>query len=248
MRYRWLVLVVSALVIASNVWLYDLVQRDYIPTNVDESEFEIRVETEEGASMVSTDEAMRVAEKFLLEEPGVETVLTTVGGRGTVNRGEMFVRLADIETRTFSLGRLFRGLLDGDPGEAFRGNFSQQEKMVAVRKRLGSLPGMRLSVRNLTSLRQGAPVDIDFAITGPDLLRLAQFADALKERAEEIPGIVDLTTTLQPRQAGAARGHQPRAGGHPRGRCPRDRRHAPRGRRRRRPGLALPGRDGRRCL
>jgi HAE1 family hydrophobic/amphiphilic exporter-1 len=196
MRYRWLVLVVSVLVIASNVWLYDLVQRDYIPTNVDESEFEIRVETDEGASMASTDEAMRVAEKFLLDEPGVETVLATVGGRGTVNHGEMFVRLADIETRTFSLGRLFRGVLNGDPGEAFRGNFSQQEKMVAVRERLKSLPGVRPSVRNLTSLRQGAPVDIDLAITGPDLLRLASFADALKKRAGEIPGIVDLTTTL----------------------------------------------------
>src|SRR5690606_37138889 len=85
----------------------------------------------------------------------------------------------------------------GDPGEAFRGNFSQQEKMVAIRQRLKSLSGVRLSVRNLTSLRQGAPVDIDFSITGPDLLRLAEFADALKTKAEEIPGIVDLTTTLQ---------------------------------------------------
>lgn len=197
MRFRWMVLLVSVLVIASNVWLYSYVKRDYIPTNVDESEFEIRVETQEGASLASTDEAMRVAEDFLLDEPGVTAVLTTVGGRGTVNRGEMFVRLADIETRTFSLGRLFRGLLEGDPGEAFRGNFSQQEKMVALRERLKTLPGARLSVRNLTSLRQGAPVDIDFSITGPGLLELAEFADALKERAEEIPGIVDLTTTLQ---------------------------------------------------
>ncbi len=197
MRHRWLVLAVSLLVIASNIPLYNLVQKDYIPTNVDESEFEIRVETEEGASLISTDEAMRVAEDYLLDESGVESVLTTVGSRGTVNRGEMFVRLADIETRTFSIGRLFRGLLKGDPGEAFRGNFSQQDKMVAIRNRLKSLSGVRLSVRNLTSLRQGAPVDIDFSITGPDLLRLAEFADALKERAESIPGIVDLTTTLQ---------------------------------------------------
>jgi len=197
MRHRWLVLVLSVLVIAANVPLYKLVQKDYIPTNVDESEFEIRVETEEGASLISTDEAMRVAEDFLLKELGVETVLTTVGGRGAVNRGEMFVRLADIETRTFSIGRFFRGLLHGDPGEAFRGNFSQQDKMVAIRKRLKSLSGVRLSVRNLTSLRQGAPVDIDFSITGPDLYRLAEFADTLKQKAESIPGIVDLTTTLQ---------------------------------------------------
>lgn len=197
MRYRWLVLIISVLVIASNVPLYQLVQRDYIPTNVDEAEFEIRVETEEGASLSSTDEALRVAEDFLLKEPGVETVLTTVGGRGAVNRGEMLVRLADIKTRTFSIGRLFRGLLAGDPGEAFRDNFSQQEKMAELRQRLKSLSGVRLSVRNLTSLRQGAPVDIDFSITGPDLLELAEFADQLRERAEDIPGIVDLTTTLQ---------------------------------------------------
>ncbi len=157
MRYRWLVLVVSVLVIASNVSLYRAVQRDYIPTNVDESEFEIRVETDEGASMGSTDEALRVAERFLLDEPGVETVLTTIGGRGAVNQGEMFVRLTDIQRRTFSFGRLGRGILHGDPAEVFRGNFSQQEKMVAVRKRLGALSGVRVSVRNLTSLRQGAP-------------------------------------------------------------------------------------------
>jgi HAE1 family hydrophobic/amphiphilic exporter-1 len=69
--------------------------------------------------------------------------------------------------------------------------------MVGIRNRLKSLSGVRLSVRNLTSLRQGAPVDIDFSITGPDLLRLAEFADTLKARAESIPGIVDLTTTLQ---------------------------------------------------
>src|SRR4029079_11019988 len=58
MRHRWAVLALSLLVIAANIPLYKLVQQDYIPTNVDESEFEVRVETEEGASLVSTDEAM----------------------------------------------------------------------------------------------------------------------------------------------------------------------------------------------
>lgn len=197
MRHRWLVLIVSVLVMASNVPLYHLVKQDYIPTNVDESEFEIRVETQEGSSLSSTDEALRVAEEFLLKEPGVKTVLTTLGGRGAVNRGEMVVRLADIETRSFSFGRLLRGLLHADPGEAFRGNFTQREKMVAIRKRLSSVSGVRVSVRNLTSLRQGAPVDIDYSITGPDLLKLSAFANAVRAKAERVPGIVDVQTTLQ---------------------------------------------------
>src|SRR5690606_22086271 len=49
MRHRWIVLAVSLVVIAANIPLYDLVQQDYIPTNVDESEFEVRVSAPEGA-------------------------------------------------------------------------------------------------------------------------------------------------------------------------------------------------------
>ena len=36
-------------------WLYDLVKQDYIPTNVDESEFEVSVNAREGASLTSMD-------------------------------------------------------------------------------------------------------------------------------------------------------------------------------------------------
>lgn len=53
MRWRWLVLVVSICVMASNVPLYRLVKQDYIPLNVDESEFEVRVEARQGASLAA---------------------------------------------------------------------------------------------------------------------------------------------------------------------------------------------------
>ncbi len=56
MRFRWLVLAVVVLVIASNYPLYKMVHQDYLPTNVDESEFEIRVTAQEGASLVAMDE------------------------------------------------------------------------------------------------------------------------------------------------------------------------------------------------
>jgi HAE1 family hydrophobic/amphiphilic exporter-1 len=199
MRHRWLVLLISLAVVAANVPLYGLVKQDYIPTNVDESEFEVRLTALEGASLGAMDEAMGIAEREVREVPGVELLLATVGSRGlaSVNRGEIYVRLADITTRSFSLARLWRGLLKGDPGEAFRGNFSQRDKMTEIRKRLNRLPDMIVSVRNLTSLRQGAPVDIDFSITGPDIETLVEFSDKLKTKAAEIPGIVDVDTTLK---------------------------------------------------
>ena len=69
--------------------------------------------------------------------------------------------------------------------------------MVAIRKMLSGLPDVRISVRNLTSLRQGPPVDIDFSVTGPDIDRLAKYSAALRDKAAEIPGIVDVDVTLR---------------------------------------------------
>ncbi len=199
LRYRWCVLVLVLMVIAANIPLSQLVPRDYVPLNVDESEFEIRAEARQGASMQAMRETADRVEGELASVEGIELVLTTVGtrGGGDINRAGLFVRLQDSRQRTFSLARLWDGLLKGDPGAAFRGNFTQREKMTEIRQRLKGIPDLRLSVRNLTSLRQGAPVDIDFAITGPDADRLLVFSDQLREKAETIPGLVDVYSTLQ---------------------------------------------------
>lgn len=199
MRWRWLVLVVSICVMASNVPLYRLVKQDYIPLNVDESEFEVRVEARQGASLTAMRETLDLIEEKIRAIDGIETVLTSLGTQsfGNVNRADFFIRLTDSKLRTFSFTRLLNGLLRGRPRDAFNGNFSQRDKMAEVREVLKSVSGLKASVRNLTSLRQGAPVDIDFSITGPDIERLLQFSNALWEKAKDIPGIVDVTTTLQ---------------------------------------------------
>ncbi len=138
-------------------------------------------------------------EAMLRAVPGVQTVLTSVGTRsfGDVNRAELYVRLQDSEERTFSMSRFFGGLFAGDPGAAFRGNFTQREKMAQIRRKLNTIPDLQVSVRNLTSLRQGAPVDIDLSITGPEIDRLLAFSDKLREKAKTIPGVVDVYSTLR---------------------------------------------------
>ena len=199
LRFRWLVLLMVIVTIASNYELQSWVQRDYVPINVDESEFEVRAEAARGASIEAMEETIDVVESELIGIEGINTVLTTVGSRGMgdVNRAEIYVRLDDSQTRTFSFGRLFKGLLVGDPGEAFRGNYTQRDKMREVRSRLMSRPGLTASVRNLTSLRQGAPVDIDYAITGSSFELLQEFSDQLLVKAKTIPGFNDATSTLQ---------------------------------------------------
>jgi HAE1 family hydrophobic/amphiphilic exporter-1 len=157
------------------------------------------VSAPEGANLVSMDQALIRVEKQLQEIEGIEFLLTTVGtsGFGGVNRGDVYVRLIDAKQRSFSFSRLFQGLLVGRPQLAWQGNFTQQEKMSEIRRSLASLPEIRASVRNLTSFRQGAPVDLDFTITGPDIEQLARLSELLRVKAEQIPGIVDVDTTIR---------------------------------------------------
>ena len=199
LRFRWLTLMAVILAIACNIPLLQVVKRDYVPLNVDESEFEVRIEARQGANMTAMRETVDRVEERLERIEGIQTALTTLGTRsgGDINRAGIYVKLVDAKERTFSISRFGKNLLAGTPGQTWEGNYTQREKMSEVREALNQIPDVKVSVRNLTSLRQGAPVDIDMAITGPDPEKLLEFSGKLKKRAEEIPGIVDVYSTLQ---------------------------------------------------
>ncbi|HEV2846349.1 MAG TPA: efflux RND transporter permease subunit, partial [Thermoanaerobaculia bacterium] len=127
-------------------------------------------------------------------------MLATAGGGflGGVNKGRVFVRIAPHEERKLSVSRFFKSLVRLDPGAAFRGNYSQQDVMLEVRGRLRKFRDIRASVRNIQSFNiGGGNADIDFALRGPDLNALAQYADQLREKSETIGGIEDADTTLK---------------------------------------------------
>lgn len=199
MRHRWVVCLLAIAVIASNVPLYRMVQQDYVPTNVDESEFEVGVTAKEGATLSVMNETMKAVEDEVRKVPGVNSLVTTVGGfnSSALNTGQVFVKLEDISTRAFSLGRLWRETLAGQPAASWTDNYSQRDVMQQVRKRLSRFKDLIVAVRNLTSLRQGAPVDIDFVIEGPDIKTLAEVSEQLRQRVAKLPGIVDTYTTLR---------------------------------------------------
>lgn len=200
MRYRFATLVLCILTILANIPLYGWVRQDYIPTNVDESEFEVSINAKEGTTILAMNSAVEQIEKKLQSIPGVELTLTSVGSRGFggVNSANIYVRLVDAEKRSFSLHRLWKELLKGQPASAFEGNYTQQEKMAEIRGLLKTFPDVRLSLRNLTSLRQGPNVDIDFTITGPDPKALATFSEKVRTAVmKNVDGVVDIDTTLR---------------------------------------------------
>lgn len=201
MRHRLAVSLLALVVVLSSIPLYRAVKQEFIPTNVDEAEFEVNVNGPEGTNLAIMNEAMEAIEKDILSTPGVRLVLSNAGGGflGGVNQASAYVRIAPHEERTLSLGRLWTELKKGTPLQAFKGNYSQQDVMLEVRRRLQKYAPMRSGVRNAPSFNFGAGgrFDIDFNLRGPELVALAGYADELLKRSQALGGIVDADTSLK---------------------------------------------------
>jgi HAE1 family hydrophobic/amphiphilic exporter-1 len=199
LAHRAPVVAVAAAVILTAYPLYRIVGQEFIPTDVDEAEFQLQVTAPEGTSTAAMDDILRAIDRDVRTIPGVETVLATTGGGflATVNSGNAYVRIAPHGERIFSVTRLLAGLVRLDPGAAFRGNFSQREIMQEIRTRLRRYPDLRTGVRNIQSFNVGGgSAEIDFVIRGPELARLSEFGEALRARAPEL-GVIDADVTLK---------------------------------------------------
>ncbi len=196
MRHRGITILIALLVIASSVPLYRVVRQEYVPSNVDQGEFEVYVNAPEGTSLAAMQSVSLRIEAELREVRGIRTVLATAGGGGffgSVNGSRYYVRLAPHAERVFT----WRRLLQWPPWRAFEGNYSARDVAMDVRKRLRQFSDLRISIRNPQTFSLGGPnYDMDFALTGPDLNRLAEYAEHLRLKAPAL-GLIDADTTLR---------------------------------------------------
>ncbi len=200
LRRRSLTLLVALLVSLTSIPLFYSVKQEFVPSGVDDSEFGVNVTAAEGVGPESMRRATVEMEGVLRQIPGVVDVEAPAGGGflGQTNQARFYVRIAPHEERLFSLGRLWKETLAGQPLAAWRGNYSQSDVMSEVDRRLAGFPGVRVSVRNFPSFDLGgAPFDIDFALRGPDLVELYELTEELRRRALEVGGFRGLDTTLR---------------------------------------------------
>jgi HAE1 family hydrophobic/amphiphilic exporter-1 len=199
MRHRLAIAGLAAVVALSSIPLYGIVRQEYVPSGVDEGEFEVNATAPEGTSMAAMNDVMTAVEREVRSVPGVAHTLTSVGGgfSGSVNQGEIYVRLVPHEQRVFSWARLVKGVVTLHPLAAFRGNAAQRQVMQQVRVKLRPFRDLRTQVRNIQAFRfSGGPSELDLAIRGPELTALAEYTERLRERAPDL-GIVDADTTLK---------------------------------------------------
>jgi len=89
-------------------------------------------------------------------------------------------------------------LIHGRPLEAFQGNYSQRDVIMALRQKFRKFTDLRTQVRNIAGFNiGGGTFDIDLALRGPELEKLAEYGETLKVKAKELGGIVDVDSTLR---------------------------------------------------
>ena len=137
---------IAVAVILSVIPLYGLVRQDFLPSGVDEAQFEMSIVAPEGASVSAMDDAMRSIEAELKDIRGIRTVLTTIAGGpfSTTNEAQIFVRIAPHDERIFSLSRLAKGIVTLKPLAAFQGNYSQADVMQQIRGRMRKFTDLRV--------------------------------------------------------------------------------------------------------
>jgi HAE1 family hydrophobic/amphiphilic exporter-1 len=184
MSHRWVVGIALVLTFMSVVPLGKAVSKTFLPLD-DESRFDINVRAPEGTSL---EQSRLVADRLAREVrqlPGVLLTVCTTGsppgdpsGRGA-NQTQIFVRLVETTQR----------------------QQDQQEIMDRVRREV--LPRFeRERLRVLVSpvnVFGGSSADsagIQYILRGPDLARLATYAQGVLNAVRAVPGVVDPDTSL----------------------------------------------------
>src|SRR5690606_37684389 len=93
LSHRLLASLLGLAIVACSVPLYGAVKQEYIPSDVDEAEFEVRVTAPLNSSISAMDSVMRRVDEDIRSVRGVTTVLVDAGGGfiGGVNQGKAFV-------------------------------------------------------------------------------------------------------------------------------------------------------------
>ena len=149
----------GALVLANQIGTETIPQTDQGYTS-------LWLELPVGASLARVDEKMKQVEPILREIPEICSVSTQIGGDNGRNAASL------------GLGLLPRA-------QRARSQFQVEDD---VRRRLGRIPGLGLSI--------GAQ-SVSVAILGPDPAVLDQVAAGLAARVRDVPGLVDLQTSVK---------------------------------------------------
>ena len=178
MRHRWVIVCLTLGLFVATPWIATLV-RPSLMANDDRGEFEINIKTPPGYSLAMTDAVTRQIEAEIQPLPGVAHLLTEIGSVV----GESVTKAKIVATLRHYTER----------------ELKQHEVMDLAREKVKGFPGMRISVDQILPVSGGGiqNVDVSYNLRGPELETLQEYAEELKIRAQEMPGLQDVDSTYE---------------------------------------------------
>ncbi len=177
LRWRWGVVAATLVVVASSGYFFGAIGKEFVPVE-DESRFMVIFKTPLGSSVEYTNSRLQMIEQVLEADP---TVLYTFGAIGLfttaqANEGMVFVTISPREER----------------------DLSQHEVIARLRPQLASLPGVRAFAVPTPAIGGQRGETLQFAVRGPNLDRVGEYAVQMRERLMQMPGFgfIDLDLLL----------------------------------------------------
>ena len=189
LAFKWIIVILTGAVIYSTIPIGTVLEKGFIPRD-DQSEFEVTVTTPEGYTLERTDSTLREIETRLRKLQGVQHLFTTTGqvaggrevkGEGNVTRGTVYVRLEDLEER--------------------KKPYTQFEIQQQARVIMEDYPDLRASVNDVSAFQGGSrPQTFQVNLAGPDIEKLSEYSDQLKDALRKGGGLADVDSTLSLRK------------------------------------------------
>jgi len=182
LRRPWAVIGASAALLAAAVALLPSMGRAFLP-EFNEGSLTISAVTLPGTSLAESDRMGRRVETILRSFPEVISTARRTG-RAELDEHAQDVNAAEIDV------------------QLTMGKRSKEEFLTALRKELGSVPGMVITIGQPISHRidhmlSGTRANIAIKLFGDDLYQLRSSAEQIRRVMEKVEGVVDLSVEQQ---------------------------------------------------
>ncbi len=184
MRFRWVVVLICVITVASIYPLYKFVGVAFLPDE-DESLFQVNLRGPQGTSLSATQSILdRIARDIRGQVPGVKNTLVLAGfGRGSgPNNGFINVALLPVGERERSQADLINQV------RGIARKYSSKDYQVTV--------SASSSIAGSIGLGRGGS-SVGMYIAGPDMAKLTEYSNALVEKMKQDPIYRDPDTSIE---------------------------------------------------
>ncbi|MEJ6002877.1 efflux RND transporter permease subunit [Paucibacter soli] len=175
LRHKGKTLLIALSTLLLSFVLLGGVGKEFVP-KADLSETQVNFYTPVGSSLEVTEARAKQIDALLRAMPEVRYTVTTINSGFAAGKiyGSIYVRLVDRKDRQRSVADL----------------------ATPLREKLAAIPG--ITVTNIGQTDLGGGKSLQFSIQGSDLKELERIAKRVTEKLRQVPGLVDLDSTLKP--------------------------------------------------